>query len=418
MRRIAIITARAGSKGLPDKNMLMVDGKPLMAYSIEPAIESGLFDSIILTTDSQEYIDLLSHYPITPVLRPAHLALDTSTSYDVLEHVIQEIGVDQFDYFVLLQPTSPMRTAKHLREACGQFEASWDKYDFCASVVPTSKPTVLTKPIEPDGSLKHFNIDYSRYRRQDQTPEFSANGVIYIAKGQAYLEQKHFYGARSMAYFMDSPSSLDIDNREDFEKFYFLIQQRNKERNLLSYVKREIRIKGDTFSHPADISFIGDSLLALWDAETLAGKAVQNVAIQGITAPQYRSLILNKIQNLRLSPTVILSLGRSDIRHSEDIESIFADIQSIVSALQARTEVKRILLLECLPALFRVDCRNAPIQALNQKLQSITGIEFIKLSGAFSNKYGKLDPRYTHDGFHLNEEGYQLLHSQLAHPLR
>lgn len=352
------------------------------------------------------------------MLRPAHLALDTSTSYDVLEHVIYELGLNSFDYFVLLQPTSPMRTAQHLREACAQFEAAWDHYDFCASVVATSKPTVLTKPIEADGSLKHFNIDYSRYRRQDQTPEFSANGVIYIAKGQAYLEQKHFYGARSMAYFMDYTSSIDIDNRDDFEKFYYLIQQRHKDRHLLDYVKREIRLKENLFVHPADVSLVGDSLLALWEVGQLAGLQVQNVAIQGIIGPQYQTLVLQRGERVLLSPIVVVSLGRSDLRRSEDVDAIASSIERVVAEVRKHPEVERIVLLECLPTLFRVDCRNTPIHQLNDRLRHMPGVEFAAIADAFTNQYGKLDHRYTYDGFHLNSLGYELLSAQLSSLLR
>ena len=80
MKRLAIITARGGSKGLPDKNMLMVNGKPLLSYSIEAALESKCFDDIVLTTDSEEYIELLSHYPISFLHRDKSLASDKSSN--------------------------------------------------------------------------------------------------------------------------------------------------------------------------------------------------------------------------------------------------------------------------------------------------------------------------------------------------
>lgn len=87
MKKIAIITARAGSKGLPNKNVLLANGKPLMAYSIEAAIESGQFEKIIVSTDSQEYIDLLSHYPIEFIKRAEHLASDKASTFVVIEDV-------------------------------------------------------------------------------------------------------------------------------------------------------------------------------------------------------------------------------------------------------------------------------------------------------------------------------------------
>ena len=111
MKKIAIITARSGSKGLPNKNVLFANGKPLMAYSIEAALESEEFEKIIVSTDSQEYIDLLSHYPIEFIKRSAELSSDKASSFVVIEDVLNRYSHVDYDYFVLLQPTSPLRTA-------------------------------------------------------------------------------------------------------------------------------------------------------------------------------------------------------------------------------------------------------------------------------------------------------------------
>lgn len=243
MKKIAIITARAGSKGLPNKNVLLADGKPLMAYSIEAAIESKQFDKIIVSTDSQEYIDLLSHYPIEFIKRAEHLASDKASSFVVIEDVLNQYKHVDFDYFVLLQPTSPLRTAQHIQECCEKFERNFDKFDFIVSVSDAHKPTTLTRVIEEDESLKHFQLDYSNYARQLYRPEYSPNGAIFSAKPTAYLEQKHFYGAKCLAYFMDRDVSIDIDDRQDFEYFYFILQQRNKEKILLETIKRSILMK-------------------------------------------------------------------------------------------------------------------------------------------------------------------------------
>lgn len=92
MKKVALINARSGSKGLVDKNMLMTYDKPVLAYSIEAALNSGVFDEVILTTDSEEYIEMLSVYPITMHRRPQHLASDTASTYDALEEVILSRG--------------------------------------------------------------------------------------------------------------------------------------------------------------------------------------------------------------------------------------------------------------------------------------------------------------------------------------
>ena len=96
MKKIAIITARSGSKGLPNKNVLFANGKPLMAYSIEAALESREFEKIIVSTDSQEYIDLLSHYPIEFIKRSAELSSDKASSFIVIEDVLNRIAAADF----------------------------------------------------------------------------------------------------------------------------------------------------------------------------------------------------------------------------------------------------------------------------------------------------------------------------------
>lgn len=157
MKKIAIITARSGSKGLPNKNVLFANGKPLMAYSIEAALESEEFEKIIVSTDSQEYIDLLAHYPIEFIKRSAELSSDKASSFVVIEDVLNRYSHVDYDYFVLLQPTSPLRTAQHIQEANKKFEAHFDKFDFLVSVSDAHKPTTLTRPIDEDESLKTLN---------------------------------------------------------------------------------------------------------------------------------------------------------------------------------------------------------------------------------------------------------------------
>ena len=135
MKKIAIITARSGSKGLPNKNILLLNGKPLICYTIDAALEAGVFEKIIVSTDSEEYIDLLSHYPIEFVRRSEELSGDTVSSFLVIEDVLKRYRDLVYDYFVLLQPTSPLRTAQHILEACQKFEDNFDRFDFSASVI-------------------------------------------------------------------------------------------------------------------------------------------------------------------------------------------------------------------------------------------------------------------------------------------
>lgn len=419
MKKIAIITARAGSKGLPNKNVLLADGKPLMAYSIEAAIESKQFDKIIVSTDSQEYIDLLSHYPIEFIKRAEHLASDKASSFVVIEDVLNQYKHIDFDYFVLLQPTSPLRTAQHIQECCEKFECNFDKFDFIVSVSDAHKPTTLTRVIEEDESLKHFQLDYSNYARQLYRPEYSPNGAIFSAKPTAYLEQKHFYGEKCLAYFMDKDVSIDIDDRQDFEYFYFILQQRNKEKILLETIKRSILMKKENFKEVKDIALIGHSIIEYWDIKTLNGKAVNNLGIAGISTKEYSELILDKGLISALPKEVVLMFGTNDlVRSGWSDEKILADINHLITQLKAIREDIHISFLEITPTAFRVDRNNNDIRLLNQYLKSNLAVKWIELDKAFSDKYGKLDLVYSDDGLHLNAKGYEKLTAILEEELK
>ena len=183
MKKIAIIPARSGSKGLKDKNIIKVCGKPLMSYSIEAAINSKCFDKVIVTTDSEKYAEIAKKYGAEVILRGERLSNDNATSYMVIEDVIHKQSND---------------------------------FDFLVSVKEAENTADLIKPIDSDESLKYFDRDFSNYRRQS-FKEYSPNGAIFIGKKEQYLQQKHFFGARSIAYIMNQIDSIDIDTELDYE---------------------------------------------------------------------------------------------------------------------------------------------------------------------------------------------------------
>lgn len=210
-----MIPARSGSKGLKDKNIIDVCGKPLIAYTIEAAKESGLFDHIIVSTDSAEYGQISKRYGAMVMYRGEALSNDGATTYMVLEDLLNRLQ-EPCDYFVLLQPTSPMRDAGHIMEAAGCFERNMENFDFLVSVKPAEHPKELVNKIGSDGSLKYFDADFSGYRRQGYG-DCSPNGAIFMAKPDAYREQGHFFGARSLAYNMSKADSVDIDDWMDYQ---------------------------------------------------------------------------------------------------------------------------------------------------------------------------------------------------------
>ena len=224
MKRLAIIPARSGSKGLKDKNIIELCGKPLIAYSIEAAVNTNLFDKIIVSTDSELYAKISRQYGAEVLMRGEELSNDNSTTYMVLEDILKNKILDTYDYFVLLQPTSPMRNAQHIIEAVEKFERKFKRFDFLVSMKESEHAKVLVNPIDEDESLKFFDTNFSNYRRQVYK-DYSPNGAIFIAKPDSYLKQKHFFGARSLSYIMQAKDSVDIDGPIDLLLAKILMSQ-------------------------------------------------------------------------------------------------------------------------------------------------------------------------------------------------
>lgn len=411
MKKIAIITARSGSKGLPNKNVLLVEGKPLIAYSIEAALDSGLFEKVIVSTDSQEYIDLLSHYPIDFIKRAPHLATDTSTSFQVIEDVLQRYADLEYDYFVLFQPTSPLRTAEHTVEACAYFEKHFHQYDFCASVTNAHKPTVLTRHIEEDMSMKYFELDYSVPNRQRFKPEYSPNGAFFMAKPQAYLEVKHFYGPRSIAYYMPKDVSVDVDDRDDFEYFYYTVMRRKQEEirreGVLHWVDYLRLLPATT----ADVTIIGEAVFKGVRPENIGQKSLNYLDVPRILTKECTELLATEAFAERIGKEIILMVGSNDmLQPNFSPEQQCAETQALVDQLLQLKPDSTVYMLEILPVSFRADRSNEVIASCNDYLKDhLQRVHWIETHDALTDKYGKLSMGLSQDGLHLNNRGADIL---------
>lgn len=187
-KKIAIIPARSGSKGLPNKNILTLIDRPLIAYTIEAALDSDVFDRVIVSTDSEEYKSIAEKYGAEVILREKELASDTATSFMVVKDVLSRIEVKPH-YFVLLQPTSPFRNSKHIRDAVNIYENN-TLANYLVSVTESEKSSSLIKEIN-DFSMRNYDIDYSGYRRQKHK-EYYPNGAIFIGDVDSYLKKSIF----------------------------------------------------------------------------------------------------------------------------------------------------------------------------------------------------------------------------------
>lgn len=218
-KMIAIIPARSGSKGLKDKNIRELNGKPLLAYSVEAAVSSGLFETVHVSTDSKDYADIAVAFGADePFLRDAENAGDASSSWDAVREALrkyQEIG-KVFDTCVLLQPTSPMRTAEDIKSAYELFKDR--NAESLTSVTEVDHPVQWCFTLDETRSMKEFAASpYKNSRRQELEKHYRENGAIYIVKTDCISNPAFdFYTERCVAYVMDRNKSIDIDTLQDF----------------------------------------------------------------------------------------------------------------------------------------------------------------------------------------------------------
>jgi CMP-N,N'-diacetyllegionaminic acid synthase len=219
---LAIIPARGGSKRLPRKNVLDLCGKPLITYSIEAGLKSKYIDKVMVTSDDEEILSISKEYGANTISRPEELASDIATTFDAVKHTID--NVEKFDYIVLLQPTSPLRSEKHLDEAIELLQQK--NADAVVSVCEMDHSPLWCNTLPEDGSMKTFlKEELLNKRSQDLDKYFRLNGAIYICKMDKLLENKGFFLKDNIyAYKMDKKNSIDIDDEFDFELAHLFIK--------------------------------------------------------------------------------------------------------------------------------------------------------------------------------------------------
>ena len=222
---IAIIPARGGSKGLPGKNIKPLNGKPLIAYTIEEALKTKNITRVIVSTDDSEIAEVAKKYGAEiPFMRPKSLADDTAKSIDVYNYTIKRLEEEEnseINEVIILQPTSPLRTSQHIDEAIELYFTK--KADSVVSYCQEEHPVFWHKYINEEGKFEDiFEEDYLK-NRQEIRPTYFPNGAIYILKKEM-LSKGTYYSDKSYAYIMDSQFSVDIDTETEFNFVQFLMQ--------------------------------------------------------------------------------------------------------------------------------------------------------------------------------------------------
>tara|TARA_B100000780_G_scaffold236915_1_gene177846 strand:- start:313 stop:1026 length:714 start_codon:yes stop_codon:yes gene_type:complete len=217
---IAIIPARGGSKGLLKKNIKLLNGKPLIAWTIEQALRTKEIDEVVVSTDCPDIAAIAKDYgALVPFLRPEILSSDVATSYSVVEHCLNFYSTElnqNFDIVAMLEPTQPLREPADLSLMCDLLVASYDNFDAVMCVGECSQHPSLVHDIAETGYL----VGYEEYaskasRRQDLSVLYYPSGTFLI-KTSELLSKKSFYPSRTAAYKLQRHQCFEIDDIYDF----------------------------------------------------------------------------------------------------------------------------------------------------------------------------------------------------------
>jgi len=220
-----VITARGGSKGIPGKNLKPLAGKPLMAYTIEAARDCGAFDRVIVSTDASDIATTArSLGGDVPFIRPAELARDETPHLPVLEHAVRWLDEHEHyrpDAVMILQPTSPFRQPRHIRESIALFERTGADSVVSVSEVPSHVNPMRTLRVDERGFASLFvsgqPVRCRVNRRQDLPAAWAMNGAIYLFRTRVLFDREpSLYGETTAAYVMSKDDGISIDSLEDW----------------------------------------------------------------------------------------------------------------------------------------------------------------------------------------------------------
>lgn len=223
---IAVIPARKGSKEVKDKNIRLLNNKPLIAYTIEFALKTKLFDHIIFSTDSEKYAQIAKNYGAEiPFIRPKELAQNDSKAIDVINHSLNWIikNIKEPNYYCYLQPTTPFRNLDDMNNIIQIFNKKGA--DAIVSVCLCKHPPHWTFKLIENQKLERIFKSYPDYQnRQDFIQYYRLNGAFYFAKIPFLLKNKSFYSDKTFAYIMPPIRSIDIDTELDFRFAEYLLK--------------------------------------------------------------------------------------------------------------------------------------------------------------------------------------------------
>lgn len=380
MKRVALIPVRSvEAEDMPNKNVLMLEGKLVAGYTIEAALKSGCFDKIVVLTDKLEYQDALSRYSVEIQLCAPEALLDHRsllTTWQTLETL-----ADEYDCAAILAPETPLRSAQQIQQSCALFAEK--QADYLYSI----------------------------------NPQGQENGAIYLLSlASSEPVQK------VETYTMDKAGSLWIEDSFDYEIVKAILQLRVRYQTSLLNVQRRIREKAADFATVKEITLIGHSLWDYWTSlEELNQIPVNNLGIGGITTQQYVELILQPQLVKGLGKYTLIFLGINEMcRPGWQAEDSLYWLNETINHLRQINPNTRIYLMEVSYMAFKREASNAQIDLFNHQLRQYfvdKDVTFIAPNTVLQDGYRKLDLAFTDDGLHFNQAGYTQLAQLLTKSL-
>ena len=235
---LAIVPARGGSKGLPGKNLRLLDGRPLVAWPVSAALGAASVDRVIISTDDVAIAEAARTAGAdVPFIRPAYLASDTASSMDVILHALDTLAAQghEYEYVILLEPTSPLTESSDVEDALSRLRAAGAAADAIVGIcrVESTHPEYDVRR-DPNGLISPYAApDFkSLRRRQDIEDLYFLEGSLYISRVEAFRQYKTFYHERTLGYQVTRWKSIEVDDIFDFIMVEAVVRQREEIRRI------------------------------------------------------------------------------------------------------------------------------------------------------------------------------------------
>jgi CMP-N-acetylneuraminic acid synthetase len=232
MNILGVITARGGSKGVPNKNIKLLDGKPLIAYTINGAKKSKFITDLIVSTDSEEIASICrEHGAVVPFTQPAELAQDTSGHLEVMQYAVKFMEKQKnitYNYAVIFQPTSPFRTVEDIDKTIEKIIEHDADSAFSMYEIEKSQHPIKVKKMEGDTVLPYCMEEQIGTHRQDFPVAYKRSGAVYVTKRDLLINDNKLFGEFNVGHIVPAERSIDIDSHFDWLKAEYMLGELKK----------------------------------------------------------------------------------------------------------------------------------------------------------------------------------------------